>query len=345
MALKEWEERISAYLEESLDEREARAVEEHCRSCEECGEALAAAKRGHELFAGATLIAPVNIVPRISQQLKPLSSAPTVRPWPLIIVFLGVLGVIGLLAFHWSSGRANEERTGKSAVASPTQEMEPPVPLVRPKPAPAPVGVIAWRGEGGQKPSSVLPPESDVETPAGTCADVRLAGGECVAALPNTVFRTVEDGVTLIRGNIWCDIPHRSGSSPFIVHTNAADVIVIGTKFGVDVASDSISVDLFEGRVEIRLASGASCILEAGSTAVVSAGAIVVSLMPAARDALWRQWAEVPVLRRPAETVATGQQPELPASSSESLLPGNDPTPLPKRVSPRNVLGKHRLGQ
>lgn len=345
MALKEWEKRISEYLEESLDEREARAVEEHCRSCKECGEALAAARCGHELFKGATLTAPVNIIPRISQRLQPLSNAPTVRPWPLIIMFLGILGVIGLLAFHGAPGRPNVERAGESAIASPTQEMEPVVPVVRPKPAPASLGVIAWRGSDGTTSPDVLSPERDIETPAGACADVRLAGGECIAALPNTVFRTVEDGVKLIRGNIWCDIPSRRGSTPFIVHTNAADIVVVGTKFGVDAASDSISVDLFEGRVEIRPASGASCILDAGSTAVISAGAITISLTSAARDALWRQWADIPVLRRPAETVATGQQSELSASPSEAILPGNEQAPLPRRVSPQNVLGKHRLGQ
>ncbi|HNW36765.1 MAG TPA: FecR family protein, partial [Candidatus Ozemobacteraceae bacterium] len=297
-----------------------------------------------------TLVAPVDIIPRLSPHLQNQPSPARPHVWPLVLVFLGIIGIVWWLTVHTASDKSGAE-TGKGpATVSPGPEPRPLVPVKKSEPVQAPLGVIAWRFGDEEASTTPLMPDCRIEVPATGYAELRLAGEERIAALPDTLFQAETNGVTLVRGGIWCDIPPRRDLPPFRVHTPEGDVIVIGTKFGVEVASGSVTVDLFKGRIAFRPAFGTSDILEAGSSAVISSGTVSVSEIPTIREAFWRRWIDIPVSRRPPMIFQNGRNLKpsdvaVSASSAETILPKEELATSPKSGLPQRVLGNHRIGR
>ncbi|HOY66809.1 MAG TPA: FecR domain-containing protein [Candidatus Ozemobacteraceae bacterium] len=343
MALKYWEQRIAALLENSLEEAEAKAVREHCRTCRECGDALTAATRGHELFKGATLTASVDILPKLVPQLQPLPVSPGTRLLPWILLAAAAAVLLAWLVIPVDPGRPNSEKFRPPAATAPDQE---PPPTAKPStPRAGVVGVIARQMEGRESSPENVAAGQMLETSPTEIAHIRLMKAEYIALLPDTRIRPQENGFHLERGNIWCDIPSRQGIPPFRITTSEGEIVVRGTSFGVEASPGTVFVDLVAGLVEIFDPASRSHLLEAGSTATLASGAIAISATPPSRGRRWSAWRLPKPTETPSDTIRI-EKPSagVPASASGFAAPADLLATPPKSGMPSSILGNHRLG-
>jgi len=344
MALKDWEQRIAALLENSLEEAEAKAVREHCRTCRECGDALAAATRGHELFKGATLTAPVDILPKLTPRLQPLTASPGTRLLPWILLTAAAAVFLAWLVFPAEPGRQSPEEPRPQATTTPVRESPPAA-----KPSESRmgvVGVIAWQSQGRESPRENVPAGQVIETSPAETAHFRLTKAEHITLLPDTMIRPQENGFHLSRGNVWCNIPSRQGISPFRITTSEGEIVVRGTSFGVEASSGTVLVDLVEGLLEIIDPASRTHLLEAGSTATLASGATGISATPPSRGLRWNAWRLPEPMATPSETIRIDKPAAaVPASASGFAGPADLLATPPKSGMPSSILGNHRLGQ
>jgi tetratricopeptide (TPR) repeat protein len=79
-----------------------------------------------------------------------------------------------------------------------------------------------------------------------------LEGG-VEAELGSSSVMRIEDGAPRIeKGEVRFSVPHRLPGHPFIVRADDYSVVVVGTRFGVDVDDRAVRVDVDEGVVEVR---------------------------------------------------------------------------------------------
>lgn len=99
---------------------------------------------------------------------------------------------------------------------------------------------------------------------------------------------TFADGhrkISLIRGEAFFTV-ERDPAQPFIVHTNLADIRVVGTAFNVALTQDTLEVGVKEGKVMVYTA-GDSIYLEAGSRAIVRPGTTPIQVVNSVDPNAW----------------------------------------------------------
>jgi hypothetical protein len=131
----------------------------------------------------------------------------------------------------------------------------------------AAAGVVAWRVA---RPRAGARGAADTVAIATEAHGTRVQVGDAVVeASPDTAFTFARpvDGVggvelTLSRGRVDLDVPHRADRAPLVVHAGDVDVIDVGTIFSV-ARGDAVTVDVREGEVQV---------VRGGRTARVTAG-------------------------------------------------------------------------
>jgi hypothetical protein len=117
----------------------------------------------------------------------------------------------------------------------------------------AAAGVIAWRlarpGAAGARAGA------DTVAIATEAHGTRIELGDAVVeASPDTAFTVARPGggveLSLARGRVELDVPHRPDRAPLVVHAGDVDVIDVGTIFSV-ARGDAVTVDVREGEVQV----------------------------------------------------------------------------------------------
>jgi len=242
---------------------------------------------------------------RIWSQISNPSRAPQKRslrvmPALSLMVASGVVGV--LVWITWPTGRGPVQ-TAKSTGAA------------VPSPTPA----------GEEKQEAFLQGPAVVRTGGNETMKVRLRGGARVALSTRTQLVVSSDDSPEVKvGQVTLEVPKQAPGHHFRVKAGPYDVVVVGTKFKVNVGSDSVGVEVQEGVVEVRR-DGNAVRLEAGQNWT---GWLVGP--PKEKSASVGRHPKATFLDRSAQTVATISEsptvqpapplPELPTHST--AVPG-----------------------
>jgi len=132
----------------------------------------------------------------------------------------------------------------------------------------APLGPKAARG------AAVLAGRG-IEVGQGGIAELTLVRGGAVRVFPGTrlLLFGKGDGVLLSGGKVWCLV--KSGGRPFLVRTDVAEAVVLGTSFLVEEnQAGETDVRVVEGTVEVRNVEGGEAVrVQGGRQTHVAAAA------------------------------------------------------------------------
>lgn len=148
---------------------------------------------------------------------------------------------------------------------------------VRRGPALAAAAVLAALLVGPRMVERVAPaaaPQPAVySTGPGESATLRLGDGTVVRLGPESTLRlsAVNEREVWLEGRAFFAV-RSDADQPFVAHARAGTARVLGTRFVLDAAGDSVSVAVMEGRVALR-AGGAEVEVGAGSSSVGTFGA------------------------------------------------------------------------
>lgn len=134
-----------------------------------------------------------------------------------------------------------------------------------------PAGELRFRdGEQIATGSAVLEPGDALDASKSTLT-AKLDGGRIIARFRDGSRARLEsrDTVTLNSGEAWFDVEPNSGH--FEVRTPKGVVTVVGTRFGVSLAGDSLSVQVSRGKVRVS-AQGDDRLVPEGTQVVVRPG-------------------------------------------------------------------------
>jgi|GEM_PF-2560839 len=91
--------------------------------------------------------------------------------------------------------------------------------------------------------------------------------GGRVAIQPESHVAFDADLMRVKNGSVWCEFKPLGSKAPYTIRAGLMTARVIGTRFGVQVASEAGCIELFEGKLEISAASEPVRMLTAGSSA------------------------------------------------------------------------------
>jgi len=276
MEYKPGESELFDYMEGNLPAEQHAAVKKYLEEHTDCLAELEAAQRGAETLDRFEVKAEVDLVADVMQKIDAAPAPASTGYMRYILLAAGALLIIiaGLL------------------LSSPEARVQNPAPVVVPViPEPevpaVPPAVIAHAPESGQPPVKVEPAYSEVfELAAGESRIVENQKiGTIKLAGPGS-FVVSEDNVQIARGHAFFEIKKRASAQPFTVSTDDAEIIVVGTSFGVIKELQSTEVALIQGRLRIE-AAGAKHDLESSNAAVISGSAYAVITISARQSAFW----------------------------------------------------------
>jgi hypothetical protein len=269
-------------MEGNLPAEQHAAVKKYLEEHTDCLAELGAAQRGAETLGKFEVKAEVDLVADVMQKIAAAPAPASTGYMRYMLLAAGALLIIiaGLLL---SSPETRVQTPSPVAVPA---IPEPEVPAVPP-------AVIAHAPSG-------RPPVKEEPTSPAYSEVFELAAGESrVVENQKISFVVSEDNVQMARGHAFFEIKKRESAKPFTVSTDDADIIVVGTSFGVIKELQSTEVALIQGRLRIE-AAGAKHDLESSNSAVISGSAYAVTTISARQSAFW---ADFPAsLLRPVST-------------------------------------------
>ncbi len=329
MEYKPGESELFDYMEGNLPAEQHAAVKKYLEEHTDCLAELEAAQCGAETLARFEVNAEVDLVADVMQKIDASPAPASTGYMRYILLAAGALLIIiaGLL------------------LSSPETRVQTPAPVVVPViPEPevpaVPPAVIAHAPESGQSPvkeEPISPAYSEVfELAAGASRIVENQKiGTIKLAGPGS-FVVSEDNVQIARGHAFFEIKKRESAKSFTVSTDDAEIIVVGTSFGVIKELQSTEVVLIQGRLRIE-AAGAKHDLESSNSAVISGAAYAASKISARQSAFWADF--------PASLSRSTAEPEnnsgvkVPDETNEHDAGQNEPSAL----SPGDLLKQMKI--
>lgn len=279
MEYKPGESELFDYMEGNLPAEQHTAVKKYLEEHADCLAELEAAQRGAETLARCEVKAEVDLVADVMQKIDAAPAPASTGYMRYMLLAAGALLIIiaGLLL----SSPETRVQTPAPVVVPAIPELEVPT---------APPAVIAHAPESGRPPvkeEPTSPAYSEVfELAAGESRIVENQKiGTIKLAGPGS-FVVSEDNVQFARGHAFFEIRKRESAKPFTVSTDDADIIVVGTSFGVIKELQSTEVVLIQGRLRIE-AAGTKHDLESFNSAVISGSAYAVTTISARQSAFW----------------------------------------------------------
>lgn len=249
----------------------------------------------------------------------PLPEPPARRPWAVRLALGTVLaGAVG--------GVLVWPRAHRGTVAPPPVVAQVAAPVATPAPALVEEAVPAVEPE---PPRAMVDGPAVVRTRGRERMVVRLFGGADADLEPNTVLAV--DGhhrPAVQKGRVSLSVPKQAPGKRFTMTAGRYFIAVLGTKFHVRVAGDSVGVDVDEGVVEVR---------RGGRAVLVQAGESWTSPFPEAvgRQAPLRSRARPPAAPAAARHVAITDEALAPVpQASPSLLAPSPASPPPAAAGP-----------
>lgn len=329
MEYKPGESELFDYMEGNLPAEQHAAVKKYLEEHTDCLTELEAAQRGAETLARFEVKAEVDLVADVMQKIDAAPAPASTGYMRYILLAAGALLIIiaGLL------------------LSSPETRVQTPAPVVVPAiPEPevptAPPAVIAHAPESGQSPvkeEPISPAYSEVfELAAGASRIVENQKiGTIKLAGPGS-FVVSEDNVQIARGQALFEIKKRESAKPFTVTTDDAEIIVVGTSFGVIKELQSTEVALIQGRLRIE-AAGVKHDLESYNSAVISGAAYAVTTISDRQSAFW---ADFPAsLNRPTAEPENDSGVKVPDETNEHDAGQNEPPAM----SPGDLLKQMKI--
>jgi hypothetical protein len=329
MEYKPGESELFDYMEGNLPAEQHAAIKKYLEEHTDCLVELEAAQRGAEALARFEVKAEVDLVANVMQKIDAAPTPASTGYMRYILLAAGALLIIiaGLLL---SSPETRVQTPSPVAVPA---IPEPEVPAVPP-------AVIAHAPESGRPPvkeEPTSPAYSEVfELAAGESRIVENQKiGTIKLAGPGS-FVVSEDNVQIARGHAFIEIKKRESAKPFTVTTDDAEIIVVGTSFGVIKELQSTEVALLQGRLRIE-AAGAKHDLESSYAAVISGSAYAASEISDRQSAFW---ADFPAsLNRPPAEPENDSGVKMPDETNEHDAGQNEPPAM----SPGDLLKQMKI--
>lgn len=129
-------------------------------------------------------------------------------------------------------------------------------------------------------PAPSAQPPAVYSTGVGESATLRLGDGTVVRLGPGSTLRlsAASEREVWLEGRAFFAV-RSDPANPFVAHTRAGSARVLGTRFVLDAAGDSVSVAVMEGRVALR-AGGAEVEVGAGNSSVGTFGSPPTRAVP-----------------------------------------------------------------
>lgn len=290
------------YMEGNLPAEQHAAVKKYLEANADSRSELAAAQRGADSLAKFEVNASVDVVADVLKKINVAPSSTGYLKYVLLVAGVLILIVAGLFL----RPPEPEVQTPAPVVVPAVSEPEAPAvpPLVIARTPESPVYSEVFELTSGE--------ERTVENQK--IGTIRLAGpGSYVIS---------EDNVQIARGHAFFEIKQRESGNAFTVSTDDAEIVVVGTSFGVIKELQSTEVVLVQGRLRIE-AAGTKHDLTSSFTAVISGSAYAVAKITGQQAAFWSDF-PASLYRSPAPSEShTG--PKIPDTTPEHSEGNNEP--------------------
>ncbi len=318
MEYKPGESELFDYMEGKLPAEQHAVVKKYLEENADCRSELEAARRGAATLEKIEVSASVDVTAAVMQKINSAPSTTGFLRFVLLAASLLVLVLAGL------------------ALRSPDRPVQIPAPAAVPA-IPEPEAPAALPKVIAQTPDAGQPAYSETfELAAGETKNVENQKIGTIRLAGPGSFVVSENNVQVARGHARFDIIKRDSDKPFTVSTDDAEIVFIGTSFGVIKELQSTEVVLMQGRLRIE-AAGVRHQLESAQTAVISGAACAIATITDQQTAFWSDFPAS--LNRPVATPEALSDRKVPDTTPDNSEIQDEPAGM----SPRDLLEQLKI--